>query len=412
MKVSIITVSNSELITQTRDKLLSQISSSLYKNKQDILFIQIIRGESAILDESLKFAYNTSDVVILICENEWDRFYMCKKLLCDLFNCKIENNKYATKNIEEYAKEKNVPLKKEDFSLSQMPEIARTIKNPFSAFQGCLCEKDGKKVFMLPLEDNELYHVFFSSVLPYILSNNNENLKDKTYILRTFGIKLSDIRHLLRDEIRNKYGIEVICSEKLLRGEIVIRVKGGTRSDIQKNIISKIYTKLLPYFYSEKDESLEEFIYSLLSVRRLTLAFAEDFTAGNMVDSLYKNIPSAKEIINEDIVATSDNSKMKLLGVEKNVFKKSAIDYSEIAYQMALGMLENSGADIVVANCGDLKEGLLTFAIGNSEGIHVFNEKVNGSFEEKIELATGMIFYHLVKKIKNDDFHIGQKEVI
>ena len=79
---------------------------------------------------------------------------------------------------------------------------------------------------------------------------------------------------------------------------------------------------------------------------------------------------------------------------------------------MALGMLENSGADIVVANCGDLKEGLLTFAIGNSEGIHVFNEKVNGSFEEKIELATGMIFYHLVKKIKNDDFHIGQKEVI
>lgn len=409
MKIGIITVSNSELVSSSSMNILSQICSSLYKNKQDVLLSNVVKSDASNVGESIKYVYSKCDATILICENEWDKFYMCKKLLCDLFNCKIENNEFAKKNIDEYAKEMNVPLQKEDASLSQMPEIARTIKNPFSAYQGCLCEKDDKLLFMLPLEERELYHVFFSSVLPFIISNNKEDLKDKTYILRTFGIKLSDLRHLIRDEIRNKYSIEIICSEKLLRGEIIIKIKGGTRSDAQKNIVSKVYSKLLPYFYSERDESLEEFIYTLLSIRKLKLSFAEDFTAGALTTSLYENLENANEIISESIIATDDTSKVKLLGVEKSIFKKSSIDYSELAYQMALGILENSGADIVVSSCGDIKEGLLTFAIGNAEGIHVFNEKVSGGLQEKIKLATGMIFFHLIKKIKQDDFHIGNK---
>ena len=408
MKIGLITVSNSELMSSNKQNILSQICSTLYKNKQDVLLSNVLKSEVSVVSENLKLAYSTCDATILICENEWDKFYMCKKLLCDLFNSKMENNEYAKKNIDEYAKEMNVPLQKEDGSLSQMPEVARTIKNPFSAYQGCLCEKEEKLVFLLPLEENELYHMFFSSVMPFIISNNKEDLKDKTYILRTFGIKLSDLRHLLRDEIRNKYSIEIICSERMLRGEIIIKIKGGTRSDAQKNIVSKVYTKLLPYFYSERDESLEEFIYTLLSIRKLKLSFAEDFTAGALTSSLYNNLENASEIISESIVATDDNSKIKLLGVEKSIFKKSVIDYSELAYQMALGILENSGADIVVSSCGDVKKGIVTFAVGNSEGIHVFNEKVSGSTQEKIDLATGMIFFHLIKKIKQDDFHIGK----
>ena len=76
---------------------------------------------------------------------------------------------------------------------------------------------------------------------------------------------------------------------------------------------------------------------------------------------------------------------MKLLGVEREVFKKPVIDQEEIAYQMALGALENSGADIVVSNCGDLENGELTFAIGSHEGIHIFNQMGEGTTEQKIK---------------------------
>ena len=409
MKVGLIVISNSELVSHDKQGILSKISSSLYKNKQDVLFLNIIKGDSITAKSAIDLGFESCDSLVVICENEWDKFYMVKKLLCNKFNCNMENSEYARRYIDEYAKEKNVPLHKEDSSLSQMPEIARSIKNPFSAFQGCLCEcGESKRVFLLPLEEEELYHMFFSSVFPYILSNA-QNDKDKTYILRTFGIKMRDMQNLLRDEIHNKYNIEIICSEKLLRGEVIIRIKGGTRSDAQKNIVNKIYTKLLPYFYSEKDESLEEFIYTLSSIRKYKLAFAEDFTAGALTSALYNSLNNAHDIISESIVATDDGSKIKLLGVEKTILKKSNIDYSELAYQMAVGMLENSGADIVVSSCGDFESGALTFAIGNKEGIHVFNEKIKqGTIEEKINLSVSVIFFHLIKKIKQDNFHIGE----
>lgn len=409
MKISLITVSNSEIVSNVKANAISSICSSLYKNRQDVLFSQIVKPEANCVKMCLKQAIDCSDTIIVVCDNEWDRFYMCKKIFCELFDTIMVNSEYASKYIDDYAKSQNVPLKKEDYSLCQMPQIARTIKNPFSAFQGCLIEKNSKNIFLLPKENNELYHIFFSSVLPYIL--NESSSKGKTYILRTFGITLQELSTLLKDEIKNKYNIDVVCSEKYLRGEIVISAKEGTRSDFEKKLVSKVYTKLLPYFYSEKDQSMEEFIFDILSVRHLTISFAEDFTCGNMTSKFFENLTDAHKILHESYITISNESKTKLLGIDKSCLSKSKIDFSEIAYQMALGVLENSGADIVVANCGDLTTGELTFAIGNCEGIHIFNQKLDGSNQEKIDLATGIILFQLIKKLKQDDFHLGQKVV-
>ena len=406
MTTSIIVVSSSEIVSNVKENNLSNICSSLYKNKQDVKFVETVKPEASVVKSALDRALELSDAVVVVTENEWDKFYMVKHLLADKFGAKIEVSEYAKKYIDDYARTKNIPLQREDNSLAQMPSNARTIKNPFSAYQGCLIEENNKLVFLLPLESDELYHIFFSSVLPYILSKGKQ--KGKTYILRTFGIKQQELQTLLREEIKNKYEIEVICAEKFLRGEVVVNINEGTRSDAQKNIISKIYTKLLPYFYSEKDESLEEFIIELLSVRNLTISFGEDFTRGAMSSSLGQ-VQNSDKIFKESYIVISNESKTKLLGVDKDCYNKSKIDYGEIAYEMALGTLENSGADVVATSCGDLEKGLLYFAIGNSEGIHIFSENIQGSIPEKINLATGKILFQLIKKLKQDDFNIGRE---
>ncbi len=408
MRTSIVVVSSSEIISNIKEDTLSNVCASLCKNKQDVKFVETVKPESAIVKGAIDRAVELSDAIIVIVENEWDKFYMVKHLLSDKFGAKLDVNEYAKKYIDEYARTKNVPLQREDGSLAQLPNNARAIKNPFSAYQGCLIEKDGKIVFLLPLESNELYHIFFSSVLPYVLSTGKQ--KGKTYILRTFGIKLQELQTLLREEIKNKYEIEVVCAEKFLRGEVVVDINEGTRSDAQKSIVSKIYTKLLPYFYSEKDESLEEFITALLSVRSLTISFGEDFTRGEMSSSLGK-IKDSEQVLKESYVAISNESKTKLLGVDKGCYNKTNVDFGEIAYEMALGVLENSGADVVATSCGDLENGVLYFAIGNSEGIHIYSENICGTVDDKIKLATGKIFFQLIKKLKQDDFNIGSEVV-
>ncbi len=409
MKISIITISNAEVISSKKNNSINQICSSLYKNKQDVLYCQTIKANSSVLKNSLDSALEISDCVILICQNEWDTFYMTKKIICDVFSTQMEVSDYAKTNIEEFSSTKNIPLRKEDFSCMQMPKIARTIKNPFSVFQGCLCQNNDKTIFLLPLQYDELYHIFFSSVMPFILDLNSEN--SKTFILKTFGITLSDLSHLLRDQIKNKYNIEVVCNEYLQSGEVVIKVPKGVRSEVYDKLVNNVYTKLLPYVYSEKDESQAELICSILKMRNMTISFAEDFTAGNMCAELYKNSSDARDVVGEVYITPSNKSKSKLLGVDEATFRKSSIDYTDISYQMALGVLENSGADVVVANCGDFETGDCVFAIGNKEGIHVFSQNVSGSPEQKIKMASGMIFFQLIKKLKQNDFYLGKTTI-
>lgn len=410
MKIGIITVSNSEIISSEKNDFIKLIASQLYKNGFEIVLNQTLKSKGDIVLNTFRQTLELTDCVIFISDNEVERCYGCKKVISDCMGTKLVVNNFAKKNIDEYSRNTNVPLRKEEASYCQLPEIARCIKNPFGAFQGFLIEKDSKFVFFLPLFYKELHHMFFSSVLPYILQKAKGKI-NSSYVFKTFGIKTSEMQLLLKDLIKNKHNIEIVCNEYLLCGEILINVPINAKLDIVNKITQSVYSKILPYIYSDSDSSFPELIESILSITNKKLVFAEDFTAGNMINAIYSDLPKAKDLLIEGYFTPTDEAKMKLLGVEREVFKKPRIDQEEIAYQMALGALENSGADIVVSNCGDLSTGELTFAIGSHEGIHIFNQKVEGSAEQKITMASNAIFFQLIKKIRQNDFHMSKTTV-
>lgn len=408
MKVSIITVSNNEIISSEKNDSLKLISSQIYKNGLDVVLNQTVRNVSSIVSNAFKQALDLADCVIFVSDNDFEKSYMCKKIICDIMQTKLVINDYAKKNMEEYSKK--VPLKKEDATFSQLPEIARCIKNDLSAFQGFLIEREDKLVFFLPLNHLELHNMFFSSVLPYILSKA-KGKTNTSYVFKTFGLKASEMALLLKDLIKNKHNIEVICNEYLLNGEVLVSIPVGLKQEIVTNFVSDLYSKILPYVYSDKDISMPELIHSILTINNRTIVFAEDFTAGNMCNLMFSNLPEAGEIIKEGYLVPSNEAKIKLLGVDSKNFKKDGYDYEEVAYQMSLGALENSGADIVISNCGDIKTGEVTFAIGTSEGVHIYHKNVEGSYAQKIKMATNAIFFQLIKKLKQNDFHLGQNVV-
>lgn len=407
MKVSILTVSNNEIISSEKNDSIKLISSQLYKNGFDVVTNQFVKCKSEVVAGSFKQALELSDCVIFICDNEFEKSYMCKKIICDSFSTQLVVNEYAKRNMEEFARNQNVPLKKEDNSFCQLPEIARCIKNPKSAFQGFLIENNDKLVFFLPLIHSELHHMFFSSVLPYILKKESGK-NNSSYVFKTFGLKATEMYLLLKDLIKNKHNVEIVCNEYLLSGEIVVNVPQKAKVDAVNKIIQSLYSKILPYVYSDSDSDYAEVIWSVLSITNRKLVFAEDFTAGRMMSSFYESLTNADKMLVEGYFAPTQEAKMKLLGVDSKVFKKHIIDNEEIAYQMALGALENSGADIVVTNCGEIESGEVTFAIGSSEGIHIYNKKVEGTREQKIITASKAIFFQLIKKIRQNDFHLGQ----
>ena len=397
-------MSSSELVSNEKNNILGQIRSALYKNNQEILSSTIIKSQSKILENTLKSSLEESDCVLILAENGLDKPYMAKRVLCSMFSGQMINSTYAKNNIEEYLRTFNVPMKKEDMTFAQMPDFARTIKNPLGVFQGCLCEKEGKMIFLLPLEHSELNHIFFVSVLPYILQSKVEG--SKTYVLKTFGIKYAQMLILLKDMLINKHNIEVVCNEYLGVGEVIITAPKGVRYDYVDSFVAEVYNKLHPYIYSDKDETESECIFSMLSMRKQTISFAEDFTAGNMSSTFRYENEKSDDILKQSFITFSEEAKEAVLNVERSVARGK--DYKEIAYQMAVGVLEKSKCDIALATAGDIDRGNVVIAIGTSEGIHIFCDEVSGSREQKIITATSKAFFELIKKLKKNNFNIGE----
>lgn len=404
MKISVILTSNSEVVSNSKNEILNLICSQAYKNGLDVVCKFVVKNEPDIIIKTLKFCREASDFILFLSDTNFEKSYICKKIICDEFSTQLVNNAFAQKNIEEYLKMVNIPIKKEDQTFMQIPQDARCIKNPLGVFQGFLLERDNIMLFFLPFESNELHHMFFSSVLPFILQKKDTTTC--TYVFKTFGIKYNEMTSLLRDSIKNKFNIQVLCCEYLLDGEVFVFVPATAKNNAD-DVIGSIYTKLLPYIYSDMDISLSETIGELLRLRHQKIVFAEDFTCGNLTSMFYEQANNYREVVSQAFVVPDNKSKTNIFGIPEKVFSGVHIDLGEVAYQMALGALEVSQADITVSTYGDIKTGQLVFALGTQEGIHVYTDKVYGSLKQKAIMACNIVLFKLFKKLKKDDFNLG-----
>jgi len=408
MKIGLLTLSDNNAVLGESNKLLNSIPMILYKNGFDVVVNTTSKINYEVGFSLLKSVYDIVDCTIVICDEDFEKCYKAKEIICKMLNSKLEQNAFALKNLEDYSKNQNVPLKNEDYSYAKVPFGSRSIKNPLGAFQGFLIEKDNKIIFFLPINIEELEHLFFNSVLPYILKISSSS--NKIYAFKTYGIKQNELSLILKDYIKNKHNIDVIYFEYLLNGEVIVKIPDALRSDVVENFIKNLYSRIAPYVYADGNENIIEMISSLLKLTRRSIVFAEDFTSGNLVKNFCEKSKD-KNILTKSYILKDNESKIEILGVDERNFHKLDIDYEEIAYQMVVGALQISKAEIAVSSVGNLSNGDLFFAIGSSDGVHIYSEKVFGDREQKIQMATNCIFFRLIKKLKQNDFDVKQDTI-
>ena len=407
MRLGILVVSNNEIIATNTNDSLALVSSELYKSGFDVTDKIIMNVDCEKIKLRLTQMYEENDIVILLADDQIDYSFVTKKAISDFYKVDLIANSFAKNNVSAYYKALNVPEPKEVSSYSLLPNNSRCITNEFGPMQGFLIEEGEKSLFYMPTESGQLRQMFISSVLPYLLSKTNT--LNKTYVFKTFGLKRSEILGLIKDLKKNKQKINLICNEKLLDGELIINYPANIDDTVLDTFVSTIYTRLNNYIYAETDTTLVERLYDLLSLNNITLVTAEDYTCGNIASKFLTENASGNDVLIESYVTLTDNAKEKQLGVDKEVLKNATKKPDEVAYQMAIGALENSGADFVLATFGISNQ--CFYAIGNSKGIHLYNEFFSGNSLELTKKGTSAGFFHLIKKIKKNDFHLEQSTV-
>ena len=378
---------NCELISVGTEILLGDIvntnahflSRQLAEAGINVLFQCTVGDNKERLLTALDTALSRSELVILTGGLGPTPDDMTKEVCAEFFEKKLVLHEHSLKKIEDFFALKNIPMPESNTKQALMPEDSIILENNNGTAPGCIMEKKGKTIIILPGPPKEMIPMFLDSVKPYLKRLSHETIF--SHSIRTFGIGESAMTELVSDLLESG---NPTVAPYAKNGEALLRVTAKAENEeaaeaLLSPVISKIKSRLGSYIYGIDLNSVEEAAVSLLKEKKLTVAFAESCTGG-LCAKRVTDISGASSVFHCGVVSYSNEIKNKVLGVKNESLIKHGAVSALVAAEMALGVKELSGADFGVSVTGmagpesddpKIPVGIIYIAVTDGESLYL-----------------------------------------
>jgi nicotinamide-nucleotide amidase len=234
---------------------------------------------------------------------------------------------------------------------AMVPEGA-TALDPAGTAPGLVVPADGQVVIVLPGPPRELQEMWPRALAsPAAEEVLNRTEPYSTMSIRMFGIPESELAMALREIEDDGAALEQLEITTCLRGgELVtdVRHRPGAE-DAAEALRSGLEQRLGRFTYTETGESIEEVVFRLLGDRMIAVAESE---SGGLLAGRLTLRPGSSQWVAGGIVAYSNESKSKLLGVDAKLIEDHGAVSPEVAEAMADGALDRFDADVACSTTG------------------------------------------------------------
>lgn len=273
-----------------------------------------------------------------------------KEVGAKYFGLKIVEDDEAKRNVSDYYKGREMPKSNEKQGF--IPEGATVFYNHNGTAPGCMIEKNGKILVMLPGPPYEAKPMFEEYVVPFLKKKSDVTIVSK--VLHLSGIGESGAAEKISDIMEKSENPTVAPYAK--PNEMIFRISSRGKNEeeaksLMEPIVSEIYKRLGEYIYGEDDCTLEEAVVLRLEKMGLTLASAESCTGG-LVAGRIVDFPGASKVFVDGVVSYSNESKVLRLGVSPETLEKFGAVSEETAKEMAQGVVKMLNADVGVSTTG------------------------------------------------------------
>ena len=230
---------------------------------------------------------------------------------------------------------------------AMIPEGACALKNEIGTAPGILIEDNQTEIYLMPGVPVEMRKLFAGEILPRIKDSFQPSSID-VETLNITGIGESE----LYDRIKSIPGAEETVNFYPGAEGIELKIITDEGSPVEAATIREnIQDTLGDLVFSMNGENLEMIVGKMLTERGLTIAVAESCTGGLIAHRL-TNIPGSSNYMLCGVVAYSNDSKHRILGVEKELIRIHGAVSAEVAAAMSEGVRQISGADIGISTTG------------------------------------------------------------
>ncbi len=352
MTSEIISVGTELLMGQIVDTNAAFLSRELPSLGIDLYYRETVGDNKERLTSVLNRALKRSDIVFTIGGLGPTEDDITKEVVAEVTGHKLELNEKCLEDLKAYFANSNRPFSVTNYKQVMFPKDAVILKNPIGTAPGCVFEKEGKYVIIMPGPPKEFKLMFKEQVVPF-LSKITEGKVIVSKSVKTFGISESLLGEKLKDLTSQT---NPTVADYIGDGDIQVRVtaKGSSQKECEellKPTIQKIEDILGDYIYGYDDDTIPSLAKDLLIEKGLTISLAESCTGGLIAKTLtdFSGI-SASFVFGA--VTYSNFAKMKVLGVKEETLKTFGAVSPETALEMVQGVEKLTGSDIAISVTG------------------------------------------------------------
>lgn len=348
-----------ELISVGTELLMGQIvntdaqylAQQLSKYGIDLYHQSVVGDNMGRLVEAIGQAMERSDLLILSGGLGPTADDLTKEAVAKYLGREMVKDEPSWKAIEEYFARSGRTATPNNFKQAEFPVGAEIFPNSCGTAPGCICEKDGKRIAVLPGPPHELQAMFELSLAPWLEAHMDKKIQSR--VLRIFGKGESSVEYELRDMIEGQKNPTIAPYAAI--GEVTLRVTAACRPEedaqaLLEPVIEKICARLGDVVYSTNGETLPRLVARLLGEQHKTLALAESLTGGMAASDLVE-IPGMSSILMEGVVTYSNAAKIRL-GVREETLAKHTAVSAEVACEMAEAVRRRAGTDYGLSTTG------------------------------------------------------------
>ena len=351
-----------EILSVGTELLMGQVANNdaqYLSRRLSELGVQVFRhttvGDNpARVKEALQTALSRSDLVITTGGLGPTEDDLTKEMVAEYFELPMELHQPSMDALVERMRRihPDRPLAQNNLKQAYFPKGSTVMPNRRGTAPGCIVERDGKAVAVLPGPPRELKDMFEQQLEPFLLAHRALNLTSRFF--RIFGVGESNVETILLDLFHSKNPtLALYCGA----GEVTARLTasgapGEDLSGLLDPVEAEILKRLGDSVYAEgRDRTMESTVMALLLTRKETVALAESCTGGRL-SAMLVDIPGASGALIEGFVTYSNEAKVRSLGVKEETLRAHGAVSEECAREMAEGTRARTGATWALAVTG------------------------------------------------------------
>ena len=277
---------------------------------------------------------------------------LTKEMVAEYFGLKMILHQESLDAIARFFDAVGRPMRENNKKQAYMPEGAFVMPNRKGTAPGCVVEKGGKLVAVLPGPPFELQDMYEQQLEPFLLRRSDRAIVSR--YLHIVGVGESEVETRLKDLFHGESPtLALYCNP----GEVTARltVMCGRDEDAAARLApleNEIRRRMGDALYAEGlDASLPKEIVRLLTERGETLTAAESLTGGMLASSIV-DVPGASRVLGQSRVTYANEAKADILGVPWEILNGVGPVSEACARAMAEGALRISGADWALSTTG------------------------------------------------------------